>query len=1151
MYKKNTKILLKMKLSTFMTLFGMLQISFGAIGQNISLSEKNSSLAKVFKKISTQTGYGFLIEGSLLRIARPVTIETSNTDINLVLAQIFKNQPLSFVMKDQSVIVSAKSMAAIPLPRSASIGNSTTQQQGYISGRIINENGEVLADASITLLRSGQSLKSKADGSYSLNLAPGTYTIEVSYISHQTKRITDIVVQSGKQTNLNIVLKSVVKSLEQVVVTGSYKQESVASLYAKQKNEATISNGISREQIAVLPDKNVGETLKRISGVSTNDNRRVVIRGIAERYNLAMMDGATLPSTDVQVRDFEFDIVPSNLIDNVIIHKTSSPDLSFGFGGGLVQINTLAIPVKNFTSFSVGSKYINGSTGKDFLGYGRGSLDYLAFDDGTRGNFPRDLTVFDGINYDPANPYKPVPEGVKPFTPEMIAAQNERIGGLERLGTRKYTALPGQNYQFSLGRSYSGTKGVFGFVGSLSYRNEQSIDHISNFERGNWQKVEGTTFDVSTGKEIHPTTSTQYNFNSSLGALVNLGWNSKNHKITSRNFYSRMFNNQFSVIEGWGNDIGYDSRPAIREYDRPKFIDMLQNKLDGEHRFGNFKLEWNIARNQLNNREKDATEAWLAPIGFLNDTLYNVIPSHYANAGDGTFTRSEYHYKETNKIAEGALSYRTNWLGQKQTLKAGYQYMDRHGLFEWVSLPIVSVGANTFTPVNTWSKYLEFTDPLHGMFYYPAAFSVSAYEGKNINQAVYGLLDNRFNSWIRLVWGVRAEYFKYKSLQNGDNDLQMDARTIAMRKQRFVDPKTGKLVGMTADPETEEKTWRYLPSVSLTLTPIPDFNIRMAYSQSVVRPALIENSKMVRQDPALGGAYRRNEGVLSTLIDHYDMRFEWYPSIAEVISIGFFYKYFQNPIELYRQMMDSSHRIYVTTNNSEWAKVKGLEFDIRKNLGFMAPGSLLEDFNVSGNITLQSSEVQSAEFRAKSIGTDKYGNTFEYREKQFLKSKRPLYGQIPVVYNAAIQYAGDRLGANVAFNHMGYKTFMTAMSEDLVEYERPRNQLDAQLSYKLLKNKNLDLKLNLSNLLNSPFRFYVNRPETFKVQDRWKGLSNSEWPTQEWDEIYEWKFGFSQKYEEGYYETSEDGTKKMRIGDKETFNRKVGSSFSLSIGYTF
>ncbi len=319
-----------------------------------------------------------------------------------------------------------------------------------------------------------------------------------------------------------------------------------------------------------------------------------------------------------------------------------------------------------------------------------------------------------------------------------------------------------------------------------------------------------------------------------------------------------------------------------------------------------------------------------------------------------------------------------------------------------------------------------------------------------------------------------------------------------------------------------------------------------------MRPALIENSKMVRQDPALGGSYRRNEGVLSTGIDHYDVRFEWYPSIAEVISFGLFYKYFDNPIELYRQSMDSSHRIYVVTSNSEWAKIKGLEFDLRKNLGFMAPNSnLMENLVFSGNVTLQNSEVQSAEFESKSMAEDNYGKTFAYRTKKFLKNKRPLYGQVPVVYNAALQFKGDRLGANVAFNYMGYKTFMTGMSEELIEYERPRNQLDAQLSYKFLRHKNLDVKLNLSNLLNSPYRFYINRTETFKVQDRYKGLANSEFPTQEWSEIYEWKYGFSQKFEEGYYETSADGTQKIRVGDKETFNRKVGTSFSLSIGYSF
>ena len=1151
--KSPLNILLKMKLLTFMLFLGMLQISFCSTGQTVSLIEKNSSLAKVIKKISAQTGYGFMVEGSLLKMANPVTINSKNADINFVLKEIFKNQPLSYQLKDQSVIISIKDAGMSMSPAlTRTLAVTRIQQQGNISGRIIKEDGSPLPDASIKVLQLNQTFKSNANGSYQIQLNPGTYTIEVSYVAHQSKRITDIEVKSDRTTDLVIVMKEASKKLEQVVVTGSFKQESIASLYAKQKNDAIISNGISREQISALPDKNVGETLKRISGISTNDNRRVVVRGIAERYNLAMMDGATLPSTDVQVRDFEFDIVPSNLIDNVIVYKTSSPDLSFGFGGGLIQINTLSIPAKNFNTFSFGSKYINGSTGNDFLGYGRGKWDYLGFDDGARGNYPRDLQVFTGINYDPANPFKPVPEGVEPFTPEMIGEQNRRIGGLDRIGTRKYQTMPGQNYQFSLGRSYQFPKSVFGFVGSLSYRNEQGIDQISNFERGSWQKTEGTTIDVESGKEVNPTFSNQYNFNSSFGALVNVGWHAANHKITARNFYSKMFNNQFSVIQGWGNDIGHGDIPAIREYDRPKFIHMLQNRLNGEHHFHKFKFEWNVARNKLNNLEKDATEAWVQPRTTINDTVFNIMPSHYSNPGDGTFKRAEYHYTETNRIAEAALSFETPWLGQKQIFKSGFQYMERHGVFDWVSLPIVSVGANTFEPVNTWTKYLDFKDPNHGMFYFPAGFSISAYEGKNINQAIFGMLDNRFNSWIRLVWGLRTEYYKYENIKNGDNDLLMDARTIAMRKQRFVDPETGKLVGITTDPETEEKTWRYLPSASLTFTPITDFNIRLAYSQSVVRPALIENSKMVRQDPALGGSYRRNEGVLSTGIDHYDVRFEWYPSIAEVISFGLFYKYFDNPIELYRQSMDSSHRIYVVTSNSEWAKIKGLEFDIRKNLGFMAPNSsILENLVFSGNVTLQNSEVQSAEFESKSMAGDNYGNTFAYRTKKFLKNKRPLYGQVPVVYNAALQFKGERLGANVAFNHMGYKTFMTGMSEELIEYERPRSQLDAQLSYKFLRHKNLDVKLNLSNLLNSPYRFYINRTETFKVQDRYKGLANSEFPTQEWSEIYEWKYGFSQKYEEGYYETSADGTQKIRVGDKETFNRKVGTSFSLSIGYSF
>lgn len=164
-----------------------------------------------------------------------------------------------------------------------------------------------------------------------------------------------------------------------------------------------------------------------------------------------------------------------------------------------------------------------------------------------------------------------------------------------------------------------------------------------------------------------------------------------------------------------------------------------------------------------------------------------------------------------------------------------------------------------------------------------------------------------------------------------------------------------------------------------------------------------------------------------------------------------------------------------------------------------------------------------------------------------------MYGQIPIVYNVGLQYDGERFGANIAWNYMGYKTFTAGTTPEIVEYERPRGQMDAQLSYVFLKDKKMKVKLNMSNLLNTPYQFYVNGIDTYKYQDKWKGVSPGEiyYQTEDWSEIYEWKYGFNQKYDKGYLETSQDGKTKTRIGDKDTFYRKVGTSFSLSFSYSF
>jgi hypothetical protein len=118
----------------------------------------------------------------------------------------------------------------------------------------------------------------------------------------------------------------------------------------------------------------------------------------------------------------------------------------------------------------------------------------------------------------------------------------------------------------------------------------------------------------------------------------------------------------------------------------------------------------------------------------------------------------------------------------------------------------------------------------------------------------------------------------------------------------------------------------------------------------------------------------------------------------------------------------------------------------------------LKDVYVSGNLTLQKSEVRAREIQygQSSAGTD----SMYYK---YLKYPRALYGQVPLLYNAGIQYAGKKLGLNLTLNHAGYKTFITGIEPAYVEYERPRTQMDAQISYIFFKGK-MQTKLNISNL---------------------------------------------------------------------------------------
>jgi len=159
------------------------------------------------------------------------------------------------------------------------VAASTTvyaQGSGKVAGKVTNvKTGETITGVTVKVLGTARVGSSDVTGNYNIPAVPaGKYTLEFSYVGFATKQITDVEIKDKDVTTLDVVLDNTGGAvLDQVVVTGTFKRESINALYSQQKNSARISSGISTEQIKRSPDRNTSEAIKRVSGASIQDNK--------------------------------------------------------------------------------------------------------------------------------------------------------------------------------------------------------------------------------------------------------------------------------------------------------------------------------------------------------------------------------------------------------------------------------------------------------------------------------------------------------------------------------------------------------------------------------------------------------------------------------------------------------------------------------------------------------------------------------------------------------------------------------------------------------------------------------------------------------------------------------------------------------------
>ena len=194
---------------------------------------------------------------------------------------------------------------------------------------------------------------SNQNAEFTITLNPGVYQIKSSYIGY-FDFVKEIKITSD--TTLNILFEEETKQLSEVVVRAAPQKITEASVVRTVRNSSVVSDGLSIEFIKKTPDRNVGDALKRVNGVTIQNDKFVLVRGLSDRYNSAILNKTLLPSTEPDRRAFSFDIIPTALIDNIIVSKSSSANQPGDWSGGLVQITTKEVS-DNFFNLSLGSGF--------------------------------------------------------------------------------------------------------------------------------------------------------------------------------------------------------------------------------------------------------------------------------------------------------------------------------------------------------------------------------------------------------------------------------------------------------------------------------------------------------------------------------------------------------------------------------------------------------------------------------------------------------------------------------------------------------------------------------------------------------------------------------------------------------------------------
>lgn len=908
----------------------------------------------------------------------------------------------------------------------SSITYNNTDDGSIIKGTVIEEStGKPLPGVLVFIIGTKLSTLTDSDGSFSFRkMVAGKYNLQFSLFSFETKIISEVEVIDKEATVLTVSLSEMNGVLDEVVVkTVKAKTESVQSLLTMQKNSIRVSDGISAESIKRTPDKTTSDVLKRISGASVQDNKFVIVRGLNDRYNTTYLNGAPLPSTEPDRKAFSFDIFPANMVDNLVIYKTASPDLPGEFAGGVIEINTKATPDKNFQLLSVGSGYNTITTGKNRL-----------YSEDTKTGLPS---------------YFPSVEKFQSIQDNRTESNLLQIADLSKAyqtdwSLKNKTFSPNTSFQYTLGQYFKlkGDERV-GLLFSLT-------NNVTN----NYNEIIRRTYETP-GALGSDQLEKNYSIQKLFAAIANgsLKLNATN-KFSFKNLYS--VNSENKVMDRNGS-LTQESDPLYSSTTSRSFYNnkIYAGQLIGEHFLpeSKIKIDWVGSFDHVNREIPNERRNTYIYTKFDDGTQTQPSASFTLKNVGSDYPGSIYTAKNIESIFSTKIdiSKKINFSESfSADIKIGGITQTRDRDFQARQLGYVkfngrvggvNYGNATFSSaIPTQGNETIFNasnmgilgSKLSGLTLYDGTKGTDAYKAKSKLDAAYLMVDNAFNKF-RIIWGARLENYSQKL------DTKSDSGTPIVVDDSHLD---------------------ILPSINIIYSLNKKQNIRLSGSKTLNRPEFRELAPFVFYDS--GTKFNTSGDPTLKIADvlNADLRYEIFPGKGQVFSVSTFYKQFTNPIELQAQANNSNQY-----KNAKSGKNLGVEIEYRTLLSSMFHSQstkILDDLTFFTNLAIIRSKVDISNLVQSSTLVD-----------------IPMQGQSPYVFNAGLQYMNKELGwsSSLNLNRVGSRIAIhgnqTTGSATPAYWEKSRSFLDFQLAKSFLKNK-LELKLNVQNILAQDLIFYQN-----------------------------------------------------------------------------